>query len=108
MLRYTISTPELATGVCYRTLHFSTKASDENRAEQLSAQIQAIPSGELQKEGIAVLFETPFTHPLSMLETFTLTEAFGNPNLQWGARENDKIDMLVANIYIPGTSPSPA
>lgn len=101
MIRYAISAPELATGVCYRTLHFSVQASNANRAEQLSTQIQAIPSGELQTEGIAVLFETPFTHQLSMLETFTLTEAFGNQDLQWGVRENDEIDMLVTHIYIP-------
>lgn len=55
MLRYTISAPELATGVCYRTLHFSTQASDNDRAKQLAVQIAAIPSNELQSEGIAVL-----------------------------------------------------
>lgn len=101
MLRYAISAPELATGVCYRTLHFSAQASDANRAEQLAAQIATIPTAELCIEGIAVLFETPFTHPLTMLETFTLTAAFGNPNLQWGARENDEINMLATHIYIP-------
>lgn len=101
MLRYIISAPELATGICYRTLHFSAQASDEDRAEQLAAQIHTIPSDELQTQGIAVLFETPFTHPLIMLEIFTLTEAFSNSNLQWGVRENDEIDLLAAHIYIP-------
>ena len=101
MLRYTISAPELATGVCYRTLHLSAQASDKNRAEQLAAQIQAIPSNELQAEGIAVLFETPFIHPLTLTETFMLTEAFGNPNFQWGVCESDEIDMLEVHIFIP-------
>ena len=100
MLRYTISAPELATDICYRTLHFSTQATAEDRAEQLAAQIATIPTNELQRDGVAVLFEAPFTHPLTMLETFTLTEAFGNPNLQWDARENDEIDILAVHIYI--------
>lgn len=100
MLRYTISVPELATGVCYRTLHFSTQASEENRAEQLAAQIQTIPACDLQAEVVAVLFETPFTHPLTMLETFTLTEAFGTLDFQWGVCENDEIDILAVHIYI--------
>lgn len=114
MLRYTISAPELQTGVCYRTIHLSTPAQisgegDEGRAKRLATQIfRAIPASDLQTEGIAALFETSFDQPLTLTETVTLTEAFGNPNLQWGARENDKIDMLVANIYIPRTSPSPA
>lgn len=101
MIRYTISAPELEAGVCYRTLHFSTPATAENRAEQLAAQIATIPTNELQRDGVAVLFGAPFTHPLTMLETFTLTEAFGNQDLQWGVRENDEIDMLVTHIYIP-------
>lgn len=101
MLRYTISAPELATGVCYRTLHFSTQATAENRADELATQIATIPTNELQRDGVAVLFEAPFTHPLTMLETFTLTEAFGILGFQWGVRENDEIDMLAAHIYIP-------
>lgn len=101
MIRYTISAPELAPGICYRTIQLSASASDENRAEQLAAHIATIPSSELQAEGVAVLFETSFTHPLTMLETFTLTEAFGNPNLQWGVRENDKITTLEVHIYLP-------
>lgn len=89
MLRYTISAPELATGICYRTLHFSTQATAEDRAEQLAAQIATITTYELQRDGVAVIFEVPFTHPLTMLETFTLTEAFGTLSFQWGVCEND-------------------
>lgn len=76
MLRYTISVPGLATGICYRALYFSMTATAENRAEQLATQIATISTNELQRDGVAVLFEAPFTHPLTMLETFTLTEAF--------------------------------
>lgn len=33
--------------------------------------------------------------------TIGTLEAFENPDLQWGIRENDKIDLLTVHIYIP-------
>ncbi|HJE89325.1 hypothetical protein [Rikenella microfusus] len=100
MLRYTISAPELQTGVCYRTITLTVSALAADRAKQLAAQIQATPASDLQKESTVVLFEVPFDQPLTVDETFTLTEAFGNPNLQWGVRENDESNTLTAYIYL--------
>mgnify|MGYP000061224489 CR=1 FL=1 len=104
MLRYIISAPELQIGVCYRTITLTVPALTADRVKQLATQIlQAIPAlPAISAEGvsIAALFETPFTRPLTLAETVTLTEAFGNPNLQWGIRENDESNTLTAYIYI--------